>query len=75
MISYLKEDIFQYLNNLGKLMEKLLLLEKTDFTSTRNSKLITKIAPNHEKSNQSGYEPLNLENGLLQRQADFHPEI
>ena len=24
---------------------------------------------------QSGYEPLNLENELLQRQADFHPEI
>ena len=28
-----------------------------------------------EDVNQSGYEPLNLENGLLQRQADFHPEI
>ena len=26
-------------------------------------------------TNQSGYEPLNLENGLLQRQADFHPEF
>ena len=25
--------------------------------------------------NQSGYEPLKLENGLLQHQADFHPEI
>ena len=55
MISYLKEDIFQYQNNLHKLMEKLLLLENIDFTLTRNGKLITEIvdhllqAPTHEK--------------------------
>ena len=55
MISYLKEDIFQYRNNLDKQMEKLLLLENIDFTLTTNGKLITEIvyhllqAPAHEK--------------------------
>ena len=56
MISYLKEDIFQYWNNLDKLMEKLLLQENIDFTLTWNSKFITEIVdhllqpPTHEKS-------------------------
>ena len=55
VISYLKEDIFQYRNNLDKQMEKLLLLENIDFTLTTNGKLITEIvyhllqAPAHEK--------------------------
>ena len=41
-----------------------------------NKKTISELRVENETIiNQSGYEPLNLQNGLLQRQGDFHTEI
>lgn len=50
--NYLNEDIFQYKDNVdGKLMEKLMLLEKVDFELSTNGsgRMITEMIDHQEK--------------------------
>ena len=49
---FLQEDIFNFKEDTGPLIEKLLLLEYVDFQLSQNEKLVTKMQ-NHQQSNDS----------------------